>query len=173
MLQKFFLPIMVRKGMLPVNVLKTPASSANDTFILTSEITFATLHIIDDDIRFCAGPGMLIGKTTKPCINSTWIFLLIHGFVPVKTWLLMVCDTAFYAIIHVKILPENLCNMIFPCATPQNNFVNFTIGIPDWVIFFLSSVMFLSPDWLLCLVMPPVAQVLPTKGGHVERILVL
>ena len=26
----------------------------------------------------------------------------VHGFLPVKTWLLIACDTAFYAIISVK-----------------------------------------------------------------------
>ena len=28
--------------------------------------------------------------------------LLIHGFVTVKTWLLIVCETAFYAIIYIR-----------------------------------------------------------------------
>ena len=31
----------------------------------------ATVHFTDDDVRFYDGPGMLIRKTTKPCINST------------------------------------------------------------------------------------------------------
>ena len=53
---------------------------------------------------------MLICKTAKPCINSRWIALLIHGFMPVKTWLSIACDTAFYAIIFVVLYPfiENL-----------------------------------------------------------------
>ena len=55
------------------------------------------------DISFYDGPGMLIPKTAKPCINSMWIALLIHGFVLVKTRLLIACDTAFYAIICVKL----------------------------------------------------------------------
>ena len=58
----------------------------------------STVHFTDDDVNFYDGPGMLIRKTAKSCINSTWITLLIHGFVPVKTWLLIACDTAFYAI---------------------------------------------------------------------------
>ena len=37
---------------------------------------------------------MRIRKVITPCINSTEIALLIHGFVPIKTWLLIVCDTA-------------------------------------------------------------------------------
>ena len=45
----------------------------------------ATMHSTDDDVSFYGGPGMLIRKTAKPCINSTWIAVLIHGFVPVKT----------------------------------------------------------------------------------------
>ena len=51
-------------------------------------ITFATVHVTNVDDRFCDGPGLLICNTSKPCINSTWIALLIHGFVPVKTVLL-------------------------------------------------------------------------------------
>ena len=59
----------------------------------------ATVHFTDDHISFYDGPGMLIHKTAKPCINSTCIALLIHGFVLVKIWLLIACDIAFYAII--------------------------------------------------------------------------
>ena len=47
------------------------------------EITFAIVHVTDDYVSFCDGPRILIRKTEKPCINSTWIALLIHGFVPV------------------------------------------------------------------------------------------
>ena len=65
------------------------------------EIMFATVHVTDDDVSFCDGPAMLIRTTAKPCINSMLIALLIHGFVPVKTWLLKACDTAFYAIINI------------------------------------------------------------------------
>ena len=43
-----------------------------------------------------------ISKVQKPCTNSTLIAWLIHGFLPVETWLLIACDTAFYAIIIVK-----------------------------------------------------------------------
>ena len=62
----------------------------------------ATVHFTGDDVSFYDGPGMLIRNIAKPCINSTWIALLIHGFVPVKTWLLIAIDTAFYAIIRVS-----------------------------------------------------------------------
>ena len=55
----------------------------------------ATLHFTDDNVSFYDGPEMLIRKTAKPCINSTWIALLIHGFVLVKTWLLIAFYTAF------------------------------------------------------------------------------
>ena len=55
-----------------------------------------TVHFTDDDVSFNDGPGMLICKTAKPCINSAWIALLIHGFVPVKTWLLTAWDTALF-----------------------------------------------------------------------------
>ena len=60
----------------------------------------------DDDVSFCDGPRMLIYRTAKPSFISTLIALLIHGlihgFVPVKTWLLIACDIAFYAIITVS-----------------------------------------------------------------------
>ena len=46
-------------------------------------------------------PRMRICKVQKPCINRTWIAWLIHGFLPVKTWLLIACDTAFYAIMYI------------------------------------------------------------------------
>ena len=42
---------------------------------------------------------MRICKVQKLCINSMWIAWLIHGFWPVETWILIACDTAFYAII--------------------------------------------------------------------------
>ena len=44
------------------------------------------------------------GTYVKPqsYVLTTWIALLIHEFLPFKTWLLIVCDTAFYAIIGLK-----------------------------------------------------------------------
>ena len=57
------------------------------------EITFATVYVTDYDVSFCDGPRMLIRKTAKPCINNTWIALLIHGFVLVKTWRLIACNS--------------------------------------------------------------------------------
>ena len=44
---------------------------------------------------------MRLCNEQKPCINSTLIAWLIHGFLPVKTWLLIACNTAFNAIIVV------------------------------------------------------------------------
>ena len=52
--------ILPHKGMLPANVLKNAASRANENVTLMSEIVFATVHVTDDDIRFCDGPRMLI-----------------------------------------------------------------------------------------------------------------
>ena len=51
------------------------------------------MHVTDDDVSFYECPEMR--KTTKPCINSTWIVLSIHGFLPVKTWLLIAYDIVF------------------------------------------------------------------------------
>ena len=61
--------------------------------------TFATVHVTDADVTFWDGPGMLTVKAAKQVYNSTWIALLKHGFVLVKTWLLIACGTGFYAII--------------------------------------------------------------------------
>ena len=88
---------MARKNTLPANVLTTPPPGQIITSIWRHETTFATVHVIDDDVRFCDGPETLI----KPFIKSTWIASLIHGFVPVKTWLLIACDTIFDAIIAI------------------------------------------------------------------------
>ena len=43
------------------------------------------MYVTVDDINFCDGPET-IGKVKKLCINSTWIALFIHGFVPVETY---------------------------------------------------------------------------------------
>ena len=80
---------MARKNTLPAN-----ASSAKTNVI-------ATVHFTDGDVSFYDGPWMFIPKTAKPYINSTLIALLIHGFVLVKTWLLIACFTAFYAVINI------------------------------------------------------------------------
>ena len=64
--------------------------------------TFATVHAIDSDITFYDGPGMHTVKAAKQVYNSTWIALLKHGFVLVKTWLLIACGTGFYAIIKIN-----------------------------------------------------------------------
>ena len=73
------------------------ASRAKTNVILTSRNYLCYSYVTDYDVSFCDGPEMLILKTAKPCINSTWIALfLIHPFLRVKTWLLKACDTAFY-----------------------------------------------------------------------------
>ena len=48
--------------------------------------------------QFC-GPGMSKLKVAQLCINSAWIALLIHNFSWVNAVLLIMCNTAFYAII--------------------------------------------------------------------------
>ena len=97
----FPVPIMPRKSMLHANVFKAPFPGQMLTSFWYHRFTFATLHITDDDVKFCDGRAMLISKTTKPCINSTWIALLIHRFVPIKTLLLIFNDINIYAIICI------------------------------------------------------------------------
>ena len=60
---------------------------------------FATVHATDADVTFYDGPGMHTVKAAKQAYNITWIALLKHGFVLVKTWLLTACGSGFYAII--------------------------------------------------------------------------
>ena len=83
---------MVRKSTLPANVLKTPLPGQRYTSLLLCTLLMMTSV-------FMMAPEMLIHKIAKPCINSTWIALLIHGFELVKTWLLIECNTAFYPIL--------------------------------------------------------------------------
>ena len=79
-------------------VLKTPLPG----WIPTSRFfTFATVHISDADVTFYDGLEMHTVKAAKQVYNSMWIALLKHGFVLVKTWLLIACDTGFYAIMCV------------------------------------------------------------------------
>ena len=48
------------KGMLP------SAASSQMTSLGSHKIMFATVHVTDDDVRFCDGPGMHMRKTTNP-----------------------------------------------------------------------------------------------------------
>ena len=78
--------------------------------------TFATLHASDADVTY-DGPGMhtITCKAAKQVYNSTWIALLKHGFVLVKTWLLIACGTGFYAIISLNIFkPDVFVRMNLP-----------------------------------------------------------
>ena len=77
----FPIPIMARKGTLPVSVLKTPLPGQMITHFWRHEITFATVHVTDDDVRFCDDPGMLI--YVKPQIRVLTACEL-PGVVPVK-----------------------------------------------------------------------------------------
>ena len=59
----------------------------------------ATVHPTDADVTFYDSPGMHTLKAAKQIYNSKWIALLKHGFVLVKTWLLIACCTEFDAVI--------------------------------------------------------------------------
>ena len=75
---------------------------------------------------------MCICKVQKPCINSTWIAKLIHGFLSIKTWLLKAWDMAFYAIIKVK-MSLHLHPHSTLCMRAANTLVRLHIsaGLPD------------------------------------------
>ena len=80
----------------------TNAASRAKTNVMLTSRNYICYCARTDDVSFCDGPIMLIRKTAKLYSNSTWFALLIHGFVPVKTWLLI---AAFYAIITNKYPP--------------------------------------------------------------------
>ena len=84
-------------------VLKTPLPGQIPTSCWRHVFTFATVHATDADVTFHDGPWMRTVKAAKQVYNSTWIALLKHGFVLVKTWLLIgdfwnsLCDVVFRA----------------------------------------------------------------------------
>ena len=59
------------------------------------------MHITVDDVKFCDGLECVYVKDKSHASLARELPDLIHGFLPVKTWLLKACDTAFYAIISV------------------------------------------------------------------------
>ena len=99
----YFLRLKARgNGTFTACVLKTPLPGQIPTSCWRHVFTFATVHTTDADVTFNDGPGMHTVKAAKQVYNSTWIALLKHRFVLVKTWLLIACSTGFYAIICLK-----------------------------------------------------------------------
>ena len=75
------------------DVLITPLSHKRHSDVTNT--TFATVHVLCDDVKFCDGPGILHAKS---CIHVlTPHELPCYGFCSVKTWLFIVYDTVFYA----------------------------------------------------------------------------
>ena len=83
-------------------------------------------------------PWMRICKVQKLCINSMWIAWLIHGFLPVKTWLLIACNTAFYAIMGNSTESDQL-------ASTFHKWVYYIRVI--WVTEFCMGTNRPRPDW--------------------------
>ena len=82
----FRVPILARKGTsLPANVLQTSPTGQSLRSCGRYEITFATVHVTDDEVSFSDGPGMLVCtcKTAKRALTAH-----VYGFVSVKAWLL-------------------------------------------------------------------------------------
>ena len=69
------------------------------------------MHVTFDDVNSCDGLECIYVKIKAvhqqhvDCLINTWIL-------PVKTWLLIACDTAFYAIIMVNRLSGNIMTSI-------------------------------------------------------------
>ena len=60
---------------------------------------FISMHITVDDVNFCDGLESAYIKYKSYASTASELPKLINGLSPVKTWLIIVCDTAFYAII--------------------------------------------------------------------------
>ena len=115
----YFLGLKARgNGTFTACVLKTPIPGQIPTSCWRHSFTFATVHASDADFTFYDGPGIHTVKAAKHVYNSTWIALLIHGFVMVNTWLLLACGTGFYAIIRIM---EGYNNAIFFIGTAHEN----------------------------------------------------
>ena len=55
-----------------------------------------------DDVNFCDGLECVYVKYKSPASTARELpDFKIHGLLLVKTWLLIACDTAFYAVILV------------------------------------------------------------------------
>ena len=105
----YFLRLKARgNGKFIACVLKTPLPGQIPTSCWRHVFTFATVHATDADVTFYDGPRMHTVKAATQAYNSTWIALLKHGLVLVKTCLLIACDTCFYAIMRV-INVRNTC----------------------------------------------------------------
>ena len=87
--------------------------------------------------QFLWRPRMRMYKVQKPCINSAWIAWLIHGFLPVKTWLLIARDTGFYAIIKVK-MSLHLPSHSTLCMRAANALVSLRISAGSHIPLMLS-----------------------------------
>ena len=106
---------MVWKGTLPANILKIPLPGQMITSFWRHEITLASVHFTDDSIKFCDGLRMIIHKTAKPCINSTWIALLIHG----SGWNMAVNSVWFSCFAIINIISSHLAS--YPERPPSLN----------------------------------------------------
>ena len=96
-----------------------------------------------------------IDKTAKPCINITWNALLIREFVPVKTWLLIACDTASYPLMPfpwcstmewllsyvsrwrenvIEPCHENMARFVLPKLILQTRMCSHPVGLDIWFL---------------------------------------
>ena len=93
-----------RYGVSPVNY-PDPGENASKSFFFCFFFFFvffflfllALLTLLMMTSVFVIAPECLYAKP-----HSRVIALLIHGFVPDKSWLLIACDTAFYAVIFIS-----------------------------------------------------------------------
>ena len=76
--------------------------SGRGQVLMISRVGLKAEHVL------CVAARNSVNKVAEPCINSTWIALLINGFLSVKTWLLNTYGTNIYAINCYKV-PLMLC----------------------------------------------------------------
>ena len=95
-----FLQLKARgNGTFTACILKTPFPGRIPTSCWRHVFTFASVHASDADVTFDDGLGMHTVKAAKQVYNSTWMALLKHGIVLIKTWLFIAFGTGFCAII--------------------------------------------------------------------------
>ena len=95
LLQKVLLTctFMARKRTLSVNVLKTPFPRQRLTSLLLCTLLMMT------SVCMMAPECLFVNQQSRGFTARKWP-CFIHGFVLIKTWLLIMCDTAFHVIIH-------------------------------------------------------------------------
>ena len=100
----FSLLIMARKSTLPANVLKTPLPGQRLTpSLLCTLLMMASVFMTAPECLFVKPQRRALTARELPCQYN------VQVFAPDKTWLLIACGTAFYAIKRFEVFVWLLC----------------------------------------------------------------